>query len=300
MNNPFRKNTLAWVAVFISALFANLWAYWGINENFHEGWYFERFWDNVAMMFGQYLLMPMGFMFLATVSIKWNKAGAVLHIFLAIGAYLLFGKMNAGFFFVVLPLLGLALLYWFGKLERKTLAYLLVVGLPLLQIFCIGTFHAVRVAGRFDDGHFEARRIFGNGVDLIWAPEGPGWPDDGTSWHEAIQICARLSEDGKTLTDSTLNIWRLPTVEEAVRSMVRHGKNAGGTWDPSRKKASYAKIPDKESPMWNMHRKTIYWWTATEVNERDAFIVVYNGGVWPRRKILKAGYLNFRAVKKAK
>jgi hypothetical protein len=49
-----------------------------------------------------------------------------------------------------------------------------------------------------------------------------------------------------------------------------------------------------------MHLKTIYWWTSTEVNEREAFIIVYNGGVWPRSKNLRVAYLNFRAVRGVK
>jgi len=97
--------------------------------------------------------------------------------------------------------------------------------------------------------------------------------------------------------DSAANIWRLPTVDEAVRSMAYHGKNAGGVWDSVRKQASYRETPDKETPLWNMHKRTIYWWTATEADSLQALVVVYNGGVWPRMKKLRAGYQNFRAVR---
>jgi hypothetical protein len=161
----------------------------------------------------------------------------------------------------------------------------------------IGGFLAVRVSGRHNDNNFDARRIPGNGVELTWAPRGPGWPDNGTSWHEARRICAHLSEDGKTLSDKELNLWRLPTVEAAVRSQVRHGANAGGTWDARTARAAYREQPDKESPLWNLHLKTIYWWTATELNDKQAYIIVYNGGVWPRSKDLRVDYLNFRAVR---
>jgi hypothetical protein len=82
--------------------------------------------------------------------------------------------------------------------------------------------------------------------------------------------------------------------------MVYHGTNAGGVWDSTGRKTSYKLRPDKESPLWNIHLKTIYWWTSTEVNKSDAYIIVYNGGVWPRKKTLKANYLNFRAVKDIK
>lgn len=295
-----RQRIIIWIAISISAVFANFWAYWGINENFHEGWYFVNFGDNVLLMFGQYLLMPICFMLLAVISIRWNKIGSLAHMVLAVGSYFLFGKMKAGFFFVAIPMAGLALLYWFGKLERRKLAYFLVIGLPLIQILGIGTFQGIRIANRYNDNKFESRLIEGNGVKLIWAPHGPGWPDNGTSWDNAKRICAHLNNDGSMLQNDELNIWRLPTVNEAVRSQIYHGNNAGGVWDSVARKATYKFQPDKESPLWNIHLKTIYWWTSTEVNEANAYIIVYNGGVWPRKKSLRAGYLNFRAVKEIK
>jgi hypothetical protein len=297
MENLKRKKILGWIAVGISAVFANLWAFWGIIENFHEGWYFESFWSNLIMMFGQYLLMPIGFMLLALISIKWNKIGAFCHLLLALGAIYLFGGKGVGLLFVGIPFIGLAALYWFGGFEKKGLAYILISALPLLQIIGIGTFLSIKVSNRFNDGNFSERIVVGNNIQLTWAPQGPGWPDNGVSWEEAKKICAHLNEDGKSLNDKEVNIWRLPTVDEAVRSMAYHGNNAGGAWDSLAKKASYKIEPDKESPLWNVHLKTIYWWTATEVNADNAYIVVYDGGIWPRIKKLKAGYLNFRAVK---
>jgi hypothetical protein len=291
------QKIIAWIAISISAAFANFWTYWGINENFHEGWYFVNFWDNVALMFGQYLLIPLGFMLLTFISVRWNKVGSVFYLLVAVASYFLFGKMNAGFFLVFLPLTGLGLLYWFGKPGRRVFAYFLVIGLPLIQIFGIGTYHALRISNRYNDNQFGIRLIEGNDLNLIWAPQGPGWPDNGTSWYEAKRICAHLNKDGTKLEENEVNIWRLPTVDEAVRSMVHHGNNAGGVWNNINSKATYNFQPDKESPLWNMHLKTIYWWTSTEVDDSKAYIIVYNGGVWPRNKSLKAGYLNFRAVK---
>jgi hypothetical protein len=42
-------------------------------------------------------------------------------------------------------------------------------------------------------------------------------------------------------------------------------------------KATYKTTPDKESPMWNVHSQVIYWWTATDVDEEHAYIIVYVG-----------------------
>ncbi|MFA7228479.1 MAG: hypothetical protein WC061_05540 [Melioribacteraceae bacterium] len=297
MEKEKKRKIIGWIAVSISAFFANAWAFWGIIENFHEGWYFANFFDNVLMMFGQYLLMPLGFMILALISIRWNRIGTLLHLILAAGAFALFGGMNAGFMFVVTPLIGLALLYWFGRLEKLKLARFLVAGLPLLIILGLGLFHGIRIAGRYNDNNFEARLIKGNGVELLWAPKGPGWPDKGTNWYDAVKICAHLNDDGKSLCKNELNIWRLPTADEAVRSQVYHGSNAGGVWNHKAKTADYTNLPDKESPLWNINLKTIYWWTSSDVSDKQAYIIVYNGGVWPRNKNLKADYLSFRAVK---
>lgn len=300
MEKSKSKKIIIWAAVCISAIFANFWAYWGINENFHEGWYFESIWDNIALMFGQYLSAPLCFMLLTFISIRWNKAGSALFLLLSAGSYFLFGSMSAGFFLVSTPLAGLSLLYWFGRLDRRKLAYFLVIGLPLIQILGIGAYYIIRINGRYNDNQFGMKLITGNEVCLVWAPQGPGWPDNGTSWHEAKEICKRLNSDGTKLEKEAVNIWRLPTVDEAVRSMVRHGENAGGTWNTTKKRADYKILPDKESPLWNIRLKTIYWWTSTEADTSKAYIIVYNGGVWPRMKTLKADYLNFRAVKEAK
>ena len=44
-----------WIAVILSTTLACLWAFWGIIENFHEGWYYESLPRNLLLMFGQYL-----------------------------------------------------------------------------------------------------------------------------------------------------------------------------------------------------------------------------------------------------
>ena len=86
-------------------------------------------------------------------------------------------------------------------------------------------------------------------------------------------------------------------MDEAVRSMARHGQNSGGVWDAESAKALYETTPDKESPLWNRHSQVIYWWTATEVDEEHAYIIVYDGKVWPRSKDFGPAYLGFRCAR---
>lgn len=94
------------------------------------------------------------------------------------------------------------------------------------------------------------------------------------------------------------HIWRLPTADEAVRSMARHGRNSGGVRHGEMVHASYETTPDKESPPWNIHSQVIYWWTATEVDEAHAYMSTYDGKVWPRAKDFGPAYLGFRCVKR--
>jgi hypothetical protein len=66
----------------------------------------------------------------------------------------------------------------------------------------------------------------------VWAPEGPGWDTSGFDWFEAKRRCEYLTADGRALATAPQGIWRLPAVDEALRSMVYRGENAGATWNP--------------------------------------------------------------------
>jgi hypothetical protein len=294
-----RRAAFGWAAVALSTAIASFWAFWGAIENFHEGWYHESLASNLAMCFGQYLAPSILFVGAGVVGAVWPRAGGVVHglgaaglawFFRGAGVVVLLG-------FLVGPLLLLAAGYAFGRPAPRRRAVLVLVGVPLLTAVASGFGPAVRVAGRLDDGDLGERRVAGNGVDLVWAPAGPGWPSDGVPWEEARRRCRHLTRDGRSLAASPQDIWRLPTVDEAVRSFSRHGRNAEGTWNPAEGTATYARTPDKESPLWDVHSKVIYWWTSTEVDAGRAYIVVYDGKVWPREKSSHWGYLGFRAVR---
>lgn len=295
LNKP---QVLGWIAVGISTTLTCIWALWGAIENFHEGWFYESLLSNIGLMFLQYLSPMLIFMAVALISIFWPRFGGGLHVAFALLVMSLFNTLNfAATFLLILPLVGLGALYWFGRPQPRKLAIRLVVGLPLLTMFLSGIAPAIRVSQRIDDGILDARLVQGNGVELVWAPEGPGWPRAGGDWHEALETCQYLSEDGLTRSNSLQDLWRLPTVDEAVRSMALHGQNSGGVWDEETAEAVYDTKPDKESPLWNMYSQVIYWWTATEIDEEDAYIIVYDGKVWPRSKDFGPDYLGFRCVR---
>ena len=293
-----KRQLVGWIAVALSTAVTCFWAFWGIIENFHEGWYYESWLSNVGLLFFQYLSPMLIFMGVTLISIAWPRFGGGLHLviaLLAVGFFRAFS--NAATFLIILPLGGMGGMYWYGRPRPRKLAVSLAVSLPLLALILSGIEPVLRVSQRLDDGNLGARTVSGNGVMLIWAPDGPGWPPEGTDWFEAQQVCHYLTEDGLTLASWPQNIWRLPTVEEAVRSMSRHGRNSGGVWDAENAKATYETEPDKESPLWNVHSQVIYWWTATEVDEARASIIAYDGRVWPRSKSFGPAYLGFRCVR---
>ena len=185
---------------------------------------------------------------------------------------------------------------WFGqKIEWKWISA--TVGLPCLFIVVTGFLLYSQIADRYNDSNFSKRTIVGNGVTLTWAPRGARVPLKGCSWNEAADICSRLSEDGLSLESSPVGVWRLPTADEAVRSLSKSNKNSVGILDMQSMRPTYQTKPDKESPVWDIYSPIIYYWTSTEVDSTKAFIIVYNGQVVKRSKKWDADYLSFRAVK---
>jgi formate dehydrogenase (NADP+) beta subunit len=257
-------------------------------------------------MFGQYLAPMLIFVLIGAASVRWPRVGAALHLSAALFTAWFFGlNHSAPLLFIVTPLSLLTLLYWFGQPEPRRRALTLVAGLPVLIALGCMVEPIWRVSGRVNDGDFGARLVEGNGVKLLWAPAGPGWPlnldqareTEMMNWSKAKERCLYLNAEGTALSSAPQNIWRLPTVDEAVRSAARHGQNAGGVWDSLKKQARYRIRPDKETPLWNPHSMVIYWWTGTEINERNAWMIVYHGEVFPRDKRFAPPYFTFRCVK---
>lgn len=301
MNKEKRRNIVGWIGVAITTIFSSIWAYWGSIENFHEGWYSVSIWENLFMLLFQYLLFTVIFVLLGVITLKWKIAGIVLHILLA--GFCIWFFSGASFLviglMIVIPIIGLGLLYFFGNPEPKKWAYRSLIFIPLIIIIAVFIPMSIKVSKRINDYDFGVRIVEGNEITLIWAPRGLGWPDSGTTWHEAMDICRYLSEDGTKIMDEVQDIWRLPTVDEAVRSMLLHGENVNGIWYPDDQKAVYDKTPDKESPLWDVHSQVIYYWTCETAkdNEDRAYIIVYHGGVNSKMKIDGQSYLSFRAVK---
>jgi hypothetical protein len=95
---------------------------------------------------------------------------------------------------------------------------------------------------------------------------------------EATGLCRYLSEDGATLMWERQNIWRMPTTDEIVRSLVHRGANAGCTWNGEEGSADCEVRPNKDTPLWAGDMEPVYYWSADEYDEEHAWYVPYTGG----------------------
>jgi hypothetical protein len=165
---------------------------------------------------------------------------------------------------------------------------------------------------RYDDGGRGMRTIAGNGVTLVWAPQGPGWnqrQSDGSypSWNALANyggsgagLCEHLSEDGTALRSEAIRAWRLPAVDEVVRSLTRGGTNAGCAWDGRSNHATCARPPDKETPLWAPDQSPIYYLTSEPAGDQHALGVNYTAGVTPHRRTAAGRGVGYRCVKAAR
>ena len=75
--NP--RQLVGWLSVLIATLATSFLGWWGILENFHEGWHHPTLVLRVVWMFA-YLSFMFVFMALSLVSVRWPRTGFVLFI----------------------------------------------------------------------------------------------------------------------------------------------------------------------------------------------------------------------------
>jgi hypothetical protein len=99
----------------LSTAITCFWAFWGIIETFHEGWYYESWLSNVGLMFAQYLSPMLAFMGITLISVLWPRFGGGLHVVFALLAAWFFGALtNTVVFLLIAPLIGIGALYCTG------------------------------------------------------------------------------------------------------------------------------------------------------------------------------------------
>ena len=200
INQTFWAAVLGWAAIAISAGFACIWAWWGSIENFHEGWYYPSIWRNLGLLLVQYLSPMLIVMLISIAALAWPRLALLLMGTCASTAGWLLGNLHitsAAVVLIAIPLLLVGALYQFGRPRPRRWAWRCLIGLPLATVIVSGAYPGWMAMHRFDDGNYGMRLISGNGVTLVWAPQGPGWPEEGASWNAAMDNCARLSADGR-------------------------------------------------------------------------------------------------------
>lgn len=331
----------AWL---ILVFLTGFWTYWSFLEMFHEGWWggsWERLrylipagtcyalcvLNVVVPRIGAFLLLAVGVTFgtwwtalqVARGSNLWN---------LIIIACLSFGLAVVG---VVLFVERVRMRR--AHVRRGRWRVWTALGVPLALGIGITAVRLPAVMSRVDDGRRDARRIEGKGVELIWAPAGPGWgrgmghADGHPSWdaialygvepmgfdatkrspggseHATLDDMRRtgasryLAEDGLRMMPEPVDAWRMPSVDEITRSLVRRGTNAGGRWNGELGRIEFEVEPDKETPLWDPQASPIYLWAFDESSASHAYYVSYNGWVGHQPKSFGNPRHGYRFVK---
>ena len=173
-----------------------------------------------------------------------------------------------------------------------------LIAAPILTAIVAGAYPGWRAMTRPDAVDHSMRRIAGRGISLVWAPMGPGWGNS-SSWYDATDSCARLTAGGTELAATAQGVWRLPTADEATRTMAYRGRNADGHWDAAAGRATYRTPPDKEAPLWDPFSPVIYFWTSDTRGPDRAYFISYRGGVAARPRTTHALYHGYRCVRDA-
>jgi hypothetical protein len=95
---------------------------------------------------------------------------------------------------------------------------------------------------------------------------------------QATGLCQYLCADGTALMPEPQNVWRMPTTDEVVCSLVRRGDSAGCKWDGESTRAECQRQPNKDTPLWAPDEAPIYYWTGDGYDEDEAWYVPYTGG----------------------
>jgi hypothetical protein len=349
--NELKQKLPGYIAAGLLILTTSLLTLWGTFVMYYEGWgsAFPPMW--------LYLVPALISLGLSLFALTWPRAGGWLLVIIG-GLFAVWWSVMAGgrvrmtisWVVTTLPLIttlvitGVFLLlearhldrqHGLGRRPRGSLfqrnwRYLLAVGVPLLVFLIVSVFYLPKVLRRVDDGDRGASLVHGNGVSLIWAPQGPGWnwsqpdglyptwsrvalyglpplgfeikpgyeetyPDEGDM--AASGLCSYLSEDGTTLLDAPQHIWRMPTADEIVRSLVKGGVNAGCVWERQAGKADCELTPDKETPLWAPDAPPIYYWAADELDQVNAWYVSYDGSVYFQPKEWSNARHSYRCVR---
>lgn len=299
MKTPTKK-IISLIAIISSLAVSSFWAFWGIVEFFHEGWYSPSFFYGLFLFFVQYMSLAILFVTLSLLAMKNKKAGLISYISIGVFSALFFSRASfqVAYLSLAIPFVLLGLLFYYGDFSHFKKAKLVMIGVPALIVLLIGTPLLFRNLNRLDDGNYGERILDCQDSKIVWAPRGLGFPDEGVNWNDAINACKHLSLNGKEILEE-VNIWRLPSITDAVKCQQSHNESAGGFWNEEKKQAEYKKSPDKETPLWQPSSEIIYYWTSqmSEESNAQAYIFTYDGKIYDKNINLAPNYQSFRCVR---
>jgi len=315
-------------------LTVGLWTFWGFMEMYYEGW------GQPGLTPLAYLIPGVIFLLLTLAAQRWPRAGGVALVVVG-GLFTLWwwgmqaarSGLSLRSILSMFPVSGLVVITgvlfmlegrrrralrrasWTpaGGWIRRNMRYLTAVGVFVTVGLGCSAWYAPILLSRVDDGYRGAAIVEGNGVTLVWAPDGPGWSRGlqdslgSLSWNEIacygmppvgfgekpgtedrfatgeemerFGMFRYLSADGTTLCEEPQDIWRMPTTEEIVRSLVHHGGSAGCVPGEVPGRVDCSLRPDKETPLWAPDWSPIYLWAADEHDSDEAYYVSYNGWI---------------------
>jgi len=324
----FMRKIPGWIGTALITFLNAIWLYWGLGEVFYEGWGVP---DTPWFLFLSIAAAAMLFTVIA-IYLPYIGGGILVTAGLAFAIWWLVPSITHGLYRLSTVMGRLILSAGFtcvgvlfildGRFNSKTkrkhqswiirnLRLVIAIGIPLLVGLVVAGVNLPTVLTRINDGDSSARLIEGNGVALVWAPDGPGWnwkQDFGgyPSWDSLasygisplgldsskfetshatesdmarIGLCAFLDESGTKLMNEPPHIWRMPTVDEIARSLTLHNENAGCAWDGSVGRLICSLNPDKETPLWAPDEPPVYYWTADAANSEEAYYVSYTAYV---------------------
>jgi hypothetical protein len=183
-------------AVVLMTLLTALWVFWGVAEMYWEAW-----WGPWRLRLA-YMVPGATCFLLLLVSLAWPRMGGWLVIAVGAGFSLWWTGLQAargllnfaslfGMFLASGQMIVIGLLFLRDATERRRLRaagwtppvrawlrhlrWIVGIGVQVLMVMAVSAFWAPILLTRTDDGRRDARLIEGNGVRLVWAPEGPGW-----------------------------------------------------------------------------------------------------------------------------
>ena len=111
-------------------------------------------------------------------------------------------------------------------------------------------------------------------------------------------VCLYLNEEGTALLPEPQGIWRMPTMDELVRSLTRKGENAGCVWNGKAGSQRCEVRPLRETPLWDptANYDGVYLFEE-EADASRAYYVYAESTVQAIAKYTRAKSHNYRCVR---